>query len=131
MILKDTMSETYGKLILPKNVTNNSSRWASTGIITKKSIIQPFDIHDRYLMKIYQVGDIVAFNPTTPIVAPIRPDWDFANADNEKDSSMLIHVADIVEILLLTDEQQEAFVHRVQTANDWLNFHSDSDKEVH
>jgi len=99
LIAKDQGSNKIGSIHLPGGVQSRQVQWASTGVIQKTSPMNPDEKHDKLLAMLYRVGDCVGFTNTVPIQAPVRPHYSFNNKDNKPDSSVLVHVSDILGVL--------------------------------
>jgi len=113
LISKDQGAAKVGSLHIPRDAKDRQVTWASTGVIKKVSPMLPDENQDAILAMLYGVGDCVGFTNTVPIQAPTRPHYGFNNKDGTKDSSVLVHVSDILGVLEKEKGQVEAKLAKV------------------
>jgi len=117
LLEKEQIDEKQGSLHVPEGVRDNMKKFSATAIIRGLSPFVCNDDHDNYLGLIYQVGDRVGVNPTTPMLSPAPPQWTFRNEDGSQDGTCMVHIADIIGVICENEEERKDFNQRVEAAN--------------
>lgn len=91
LILKDSLSEKYGSLYIPKSAADRVLHYASSGVI-KKMYSGSYSEECDSLKETYKVGVRVGFNTTVPILAPLPPNCEFTEAS----CFVTMHISDIL-----------------------------------
>jgi len=117
LIAKDKIGDKHGKLWLPQAAIDRSTKWCGVGVIVKMFIGKGRSDTEDYLRKVFHEGDFVMFDPSTPYQAPAPLKWRFENPDKKEDTTMMIHIEDLMGHIFEDDAQIESFRARVQEAS--------------
>lgn len=113
IIERDNVPKKMGLIHLANETLEKGGKWAATGIIREISPIPPESEHDKLLWGLYNVGDRVGFDATIPFMAPLPAFWRIENIDNKPDSSVTLHVADILGWVMNSKEEKKEKMKRI------------------